>query len=274
MLFAKYVNGMGVLTAMPPTNILVYTPRRVHGAIRWVHLDRCGMHGREGDFLRINTNDRIGINNSFYFNLLLGSSGYIYITNNSNNITRSVILPFTNISLVSGYYLFTTDYGVANTLLINDICALTFVITGDPGIQGPTGSTGATGPAGSTLGSITAFFDAGVGVISAGSRVVIPGIAFNGTITGWQIFETSDTPISSSCVVDVWKDTYANFPPVVGDSIFTTKPTLSSAIKNENLSPTFIGAGASVSVGDSLIFNIDSNTSARRLSVVLRITKV
>jgi len=93
--------------------------------------------------LRINGTDRINNNNLLYFNLLVGSSGYIYITNNSNNIARSVVIPFTNVSLVSGYYLFTTSYGSQNILLTNDICALTFVITGS---IGPQGTTGAPGP--------------------------------------------------------------------------------------------------------------------------------
>jgi hypothetical protein len=95
--------------------------------------------------LRINGTDRINNNNLLYFNLLIGSSGYIYITNNSNNIARSVVIPFTNVSLVSGYYLFTTSYGSQNILLTNDICALTFVITGSIGPQGPAGATGFTG---------------------------------------------------------------------------------------------------------------------------------
>jgi hypothetical protein len=140
---------------------------------------------------------------------------------------------------------------------------------------GPTGDTGPTGSAGSNLGNIVALFDAGTGVVATNSRVSIPGISFNGTITGWQIFEVSDTPIVSSCVVDVWKDTYASFPPIVGDSIFTTpnKPTLTSAIKNQNISPTFIGAGATVSIGDCLVFNVDSNTGGRKLIVSLQITK-
>lgn len=86
------------------------------------------------------------------------------------------------------------------------------------------------------------------------------------TITGWEI--TADQ--SGSTVIDVWKDTYANYPPTVADAIFTTKPTLSSVIKNQNLAPTFVGAGATVAAGDYIAFNVDSATTVQivQLSII------
>lgn len=79
------------------------------------------------------------------------------------------------------------------------------------------------------------------------------------TITGWEI--TADQ--SGSVVIDVWKDTYANYPPTVADTIFSTKPTLSAVIKNQNLAPTFVGAGATVTNGDYVAFNVDSATTVQ-----------
>ena len=100
--------------------------------------------------LRINVTDRIGTNNGGYFSQLVGKSGYIYITNNSNSIGRAMVYPFTNVTLVSGYYLFGLDFneGVDSSLVLNDICALTIVINGVTGTTGSAGSTGATGATG------------------------------------------------------------------------------------------------------------------------------
>ena len=107
------------------------------------------MYSSEGTWfdLRINVTDRLGNNNSGYFSQLVGSNGYIYITNNSNSIARATVYPFTNVTLVSGYYLFGLDFasGIETDLLLNDICALTIVINGVNGSSGTTGTSGSSG---------------------------------------------------------------------------------------------------------------------------------
>ncbi len=120
--------------------------------------------------------------------------------------------------------------------------------------------------------SVSATFDGGGNVIVVGTTMTVV-VPYSGTITGWQIFDTTDTPVASSVVVNVWKDTYANYPPDVTDAIFSTKPTLTTQINNQNLSPTFIGSGATVTAGDIIKFNIDSATLSLRCTVVLLITK-
>lgn len=76
---------------------------------------------------------------------------------------------------------------------------------------------------------------------------------------------------SGSIVIDIWKDTYANFPPVVGDAITGTtgKPTLSTAQKSEITSLTY-----ALTKGDWLAFNVDSATTVKQvtLSFMVRIT--
>ena len=130
--------------------------------------------------------------------------------------------------------------------------------------------------------SVTANIRKGVfGINLDGSAAIIIEMAaygsvtfpFNCTITGWEIEEVSDPPIASSIVVDVWKDTYANYPPTVADAIFTTKPTLTAAIKNQNLAPTFVGAGATVTAGETARFNVDSNDVAEKVIVTIFLTK-
>ena len=101
------------------------------------------------------------------------------------------------------------------------------------------------------------------------ASLVIP---FAGTITGWQIFETSNTPISTSTVIDVWKDTYANQPPTVLDTIAgTEKPTLTAATKNQDL--TLTTWTTAVAANDIIRFNVDSNDLAQKITVVILITK-
>lgn len=116
-----------------------------------------------------------------------------------------------------------------------------------------------------------------VGITIDGQGGVVPinttgeiTVNFSGTITGWQI--TGD--VTGSCVVDVWKNTYANYPPLAGDAIFITKPTLTPPfIKNQDLSPTFIGLGATITAGDIIKFNVDSCTSLTKIFLTIFVTK-
>jgi hypothetical protein len=78
-------------------------------------------------------------------------------------------------------------------------------------------------------------------------------IPYNGTILGWYII--GDT--TGSIVVDIWKDTFANYPPTVGDTITgTEKPTLASQNKNSDL--TLTTWNTSVLAGDVVRFKVDS----------------
>jgi hypothetical protein len=73
-----------------------------------------------------------------------------------------------------------------------------------------------------------------------------------------------------SIVIDIWKDTYANYPPVVGDTITAgAKPTLSSANKAE--SSTLTGWITSVIAGDILGFKVDTVATVTKISLTLEI---
>ena len=76
---------------------------------------------------------------------------------------------------------------------------------------------------------------------------------------------------SGSIVVDIWKDTYANYPPVDGDSITASAPvTISSATKNQDSSLS--GWTTSISAGDILGYNVDSISTCERVTVSLKVT--
>jgi len=109
-------------------------------------------------------------------------------------------------------------------------------------------------------------------VIDGGGSTITTGIKgdievpFACTITGWTMLLDQ----SGSIVVDIWKDTYANYPPVVGDSITASdKPTISATTKGQDLAPT--GWTTAIAAGDTLRFNVDSITTATRAVLSIRV---
>jgi hypothetical protein len=77
---------------------------------------------------------------------------------------------------------------------------------------------------------------------------------------------------SGSIVIDIWRDTYANFPPTVADSIVASaKPTLSSAQKSQNT--TLTGWTKALTEGQYLAFNVDSVSTVTRVVLTLKVQK-
>ena len=78
---------------------------------------------------------------------------------------------------------------------------------------------------------------------------------------------------TGSIVVDIWKDTYANYPPTVADTIVLTgtKPTLSTAVKYQDLNLT--SWNVTVTAGDTIRYNVDSATTVTRVLVGFKATK-
>lgn len=126
---------------------------------------------------------------------------------------------------------------------------------------------------GTTLKTTTANRTRQVGItVDGGGLALTTGvkgyksIPWSGTITGVRMLADQ----SGSCVVDIWKDTYANYPPVVGDSITAAaKPTISATTKSEDT--TLTGWTTSVTAGDVLGFNVDSATTITRVTLELTI---
>ncbi len=93
-------------------------------------------------------------------------------------------------------------------------------------------------------------------------------VDFACTITGVTLLADQ----SGSAVVDIWKDTYANYPPTDADSITgPTPPTISAATKANDT--TLLGWTTSISAGDILRFNLDSVTSISRLTIKLKVKR-
>jgi hypothetical protein len=112
-------------------------------------------------------------------------------------------------------------------------------------------------------------------VIDGGGSAITTGVKFddvvpyNCKVTSWDIYSDQ----TGSIVVDIWQDTYANFPPTNADSITTSeKPTLSSASKNQDTSLNS-GNGWALTQGRVLRFNVDSITTVQRVTIALHVTR-
>lgn len=78
---------------------------------------------------------------------------------------------------------------------------------------------------------------------------------------------------SGSVVVDIWKDTYANFPPTVADTICASAlPTLSGVDHSQDT--TLVGWTTLLAKGDVLRFNVQSVTTCQRVAVSIDGTRL
>lgn len=115
------------------------------------------------------------------------------------------------------------------------------------------------------LRSVGITIDGGGSAITTGVKGYIE-CPIAGTITGWTVLGDQ----TGSIVIDVWKDTYANYPPTVADTIAgADKPTISASNKGQNL--TLSAWTTSVAVGDVFGFNVDSAATLTRVTLIIRI---
>lgn len=108
----------------------------------------------------------------------------------------------------------------------------------------------------------------------AGGEVLPTGVLgdcqvpFACTITGVTLLADQ----TGSCVVDIWKDTFANYPPTNADTITAAaKPTISAS--NKYTDAVLSGWNTAIVALDTLRFNLDSNSSITRLAIILRVRR-
>lgn len=93
-------------------------------------------------------------------------------------------------------------------------------------------------------------------------------VPFACTITGVTLLADQ----SGSIVVDIWKDSYANYPPTVADTITASAlPTISSTTKATDT--TLTGWTTALAAGDTIRYNINSVTSISRITVILKVKR-
>jgi hypothetical protein len=107
-------------------------------------------------------------------------------------------------------------------------------------------------------------FDGGGSALETGSKAYIR-VSQSGTLYKY----TALADITGSAIIDIYKNTYANYPPTSSSSITSgSKPTISTGIKTE--SSTLTGfSSVTFSSGDIFGINLDSCSGITRLTFEL-----
>ncbi len=109
-------------------------------------------------------------------------------------------------------------------------------------------------------------------IIDGGGETITTGIKgdiivdVDATILGVTLLADQ----SCTMAVDIWKDTYANFPPDNDDSITDagTTPTTSAGTKAQD--GTMTSWTTTISAAEILRFNVDANDNATRMTVSIK----
>jgi len=115
--------------------------------------------------------------------------------------------------------------------------------------------------------SLTFIIDGGGSAITTGEKGHLE-IPFACTISRATMMADQ----AGSIVVDIWKDTYANFPPTDADSITAAAPpTIAAAQKSQDA--TLTDWTTAIAAGDILAFNVDSAATITRVTISLKVEK-
>lgn len=128
------------------------------------------------------------------------------------------------------------------------------------------GTVQATGYSGLTS-AIVYVIDGGGSAITTGVKgdLVIP---FGCTVSEWSLVADQ----TGSITVDIWRDTFGNYPPTVADTITgSALPTISSS--NRNSSTVLTGWSTSIASGSTLRFNVNSASAITRATLTLRVVR-
>lgn len=113
-------------------------------------------------------------------------------------------------------------------------------------------------------------------VIDGGSVGVTPGVkgffevGSGCVITAVTVLSTDPDVTPGSCVIDLWKAPYTNYPPTAADSITASaRPTLVDAVKSQDTA--LVGWTTTIAAGDVLACVVLSASGLRRLAVTLTV---
>lgn len=116
---------------------------------------------------------------------------------------------------------------------------------------------------GSSLGALEYVIDGGGSAITTGVKGYLE-VPFGCVIVAARMLADQ----SGSIVVDIWKQVYASFPPLVAQTITAAAPpTISATTKSQDT--TLTGWTTTVTAGDILAFNVNSASTVTRVTVVL-----
>lgn len=116
--------------------------------------------------------------------------------------------------------------------------------------------------------SLEFIIDGGGGVIAADEQGHLE-VPFDCEIQSVELLADQTGAIK----VDIWKDTYANFPPTDADSITGGNEPEITAGNQKYQDTTLTGWTKSLSKGEILAYNVDSVTTIERVTVTLKVNK-
>jgi hypothetical protein len=123
------------------------------------------------------------------------------------------------------------------------------------------------------MGSLLLVFGDGLTLIQPGTLIDVP-VPFKLLFLDWTLVSTQAGSIS----IDIYKGTYANFPPTGVDSMtYNEPPMITSGLKNQatlvyGVDPLFSPTGWSqdITYGDILRFIVESASAVSQVSLLLR----
>lgn len=130
-------------------------------------------------------------------------------------------------------------------------------------VNGSTVTLGTGGASGIDEHIAGASWDGGGSAISS-PNIIYKRVDFDCTITGVEIKATT----SGSATIDVWADSYANYPPTDADTITGgNEPATSAGVKDQD--ETLTSWTTSLTKGDEVGFNVDSVSGHTWMSIEL-----
>lgn len=116
--------------------------------------------------------------------------------------------------------------------------------------------------------SITFIMDGGGSVIATGIKGDLE-IPFSCEIEAWTILADQAGAIK----IDVWKDTYANYPPTDADSITNgNEPEIVASDDSAQDTDLSDWTTTRITAGDTLRFNVDSVATITRATLSLKVS--
>ena len=101
----------------------------------------------------------------------------------------------------------------------------------------------------------------------AGMGLVVP---YACTILDWTLV----ADVSGAIKIDIWKDTYANFPPTNADSITNgNEPEIAASGVKAQDTDLSNWTTVSVAAGDILYFNVDSCSTITKALLVMKVLR-
>ena len=122
--------------------------------------------------------------------------------------------------------------------------------------------------AANATGSIGFLIDGGGAPITPGLKGTI-AVPFACMITSWVLMADQ----AGSVTIDLWKSSFANYPPSAANSItVSAKPGIAADVKA--FSSTLTGWATAIGAGDILAFNVDAASAITRVSIGLTVTRL